>query len=66
MNFQKPATLVMDSIIDLHHDIATFLVIITTFVFYMFSYIFYFFRRSAESVSVKRQHINHNAPLEIV
>lgn len=65
MNFQKPATLVMDSIIDLHHDIATFLVIIATFVFYMFAYIVYFFRHSEEA-ETSLQHINHNAPLEIV
>lgn len=70
INFQKPATLVMDSIIDLHHDIATFLVIVSIFVFYIFSYIFYYYRWSIDrNTRIKlfpRQHINHNAPLEIV
>lgn len=72
INFQKPATLVMDSIIDLHHDIITFLVVIASVVFYMFAYIFYFFRsdpiirNGGRRLKFKRQNINHNAPLEIV
>lgn len=70
INFQKPATLVIDSLIDLHHDIFTFLVIVSIFVFYIFSYIFYHFRwsmhRNTKIIRFKRQHINHNAPLEIV
>lgn len=60
----------MDSLIDLHHDIFTFLVIVSIFVFYIFSYIFYHFRwsihRNTKIMRFKRQHINHNAPLEIV
>lgn len=62
----------MDSIIDLHHDIITFLVVIASVVFYMFAYIFYFFRsdpiirNGGRRLKFKRQNINHNAPLEIV
>jgi len=35
MNFQLPATSTMETIIDLHHDIMFFLVIIMTFVSYI-------------------------------
>jgi hypothetical protein len=35
INFQNPATLIMDGIIDLHHDIMTFLIFIVIGVGYV-------------------------------
>lgn len=35
MNFQTPATDVMERIVDLHHDIMFYLVLIITFILYM-------------------------------
>lgn len=32
MNFQTPATAIMEKIVDLHHDVMFFLVVIVTFV----------------------------------
>lgn len=63
INFQEPATLIIDSIIDLHHDVITFLVFISTFVIYMLGRIIYQFDARKRNV---HSNINHNAPLEIV
>ena len=63
INFQEPATLIMDSIIDLHHDVITFLVFITTFVIYILGRIIYQFDAQKNNARIN---INHNAPLEVV
>lgn len=41
VSFQKPATTMMEGIIDLHHDIFTFLVVIIVFVSFMLGTIFW-------------------------
>lgn len=72
--FQKPATTMMEGIIDLHHDIFTFLVIILIFVSFMMGSILY---RSQVSFNLKNLRlpvvqyqnahgITHNTTLEIV
>lgn len=74
MSFQKPATTMMEGIIDLHHDIFTFLVIILIFVSFMLGSILY---RSQVSFNLKNVRlpilqyqnahgITHNTTLEIV
>jgi len=44
INFQNPATLVMDGIIDRHHDIMTFLIFIVIGVTYVLASALYHFR----------------------
>ena len=74
ISFQKPATTMMEGIIDLHHDIFTFLVIILIFVSFLLGSILY---RSRISFDQKRSRIpvyqyqnahgiTHNTTLEIV
>jgi len=74
VSFQKPATTMMEGIIDLHHDIFTFLVIILIFVSFMMGAILY---RSQVSFNVNNLRlpvlqyqnahgITHNTTLEIV
>jgi len=70
--FQNPATLIMDGIIDLHHDIMTFLIFILIGVAYVLgSALFHFHadkngtRKFAPGQAVGR-HVNHHATLEVV
>jgi heme/copper-type cytochrome/quinol oxidase subunit 2 len=63
INFQEPATLIMDGIIDLHHDIMAFLVLISIFVIYMLVRIIYFFGAGIDDY---RSNYNHNSPLEVI
>jgi len=70
--FQNPATLIMDGIIDLHHDIMTFIVFILIGVAYVLgSSLFHFHadkkgtRKFAPGQAVGR-HVNHHATLEII
>ena len=63
--FQDPATSIMENIIDLHHDIVFFLVVIFTFVSWMLFRIILFFR--TENFFVKRSlYLTHNTFIEIV
>lgn len=77
-NFNEPATLIIDSVVDLHHDIITFLVAVSVIVIviilrmvYIFDYKYYISedgltpRRSAFNTA-KLTHINHHAPLEVI
>jgi len=74
VSFQKPATTMMEGIIDLHHDIFTFLIIVLIFVSFMLGTILY---KAQVSFNVKTlrlpvmqyQHahgITHNTTLEII
>jgi cytochrome c oxidase subunit 2 len=72
INFQNPATLVMDGIIDLHHDIMGFLIMIMAVVTYMMFAALYNYREAAGG---KREfgkhgevtrHVNHHASLEVI
>lgn len=74
LSFQKPATTMMEGIIDLHHDIFTFLVIIFVFVSFMLGTILVRYpARFKVSVSglpyakfISGHGITHNTTLEIV
>lgn len=63
----------MDSIIDLHHDIITFLVAVSVTVIVILSRIVYLFNEGRYITTHKGPlvnpgltHINHNAPLEVI
>lgn len=64
LGFQQPATLIMDAIIDLHHDIMAFLIFVSIFVVYMLLAVFDIFNiKNNQSI---RLNYNHNAPLEVI
>ena len=72
INFQNPATLVMDGVIDLHHDIMAFLILILAVVSYiLFAALFNFReisdgqREFGEDGPVTR-HVNHHGLLEVI
>ena len=62
MGFQDPATPVMQGIVDLHHDISFFLLIILLFVIWMLARTLYHFRESNNPVPEK---ILHGTTIEI-
>jgi cytochrome c oxidase subunit II len=72
INFQNPATLVMDGVIDLHHDIMAFLILIVVVVAYiLFSAVFNFREvanghREFEQFGEITRHVNHHSLLEVV
>ena len=74
VSFQKPATTMMEGIIDLHHDIFTFLVIILVFVTFMIGTVLVRYQASFVSqnarIPVMQYHnahgVTHNTTLEIV
>jgi cytochrome c oxidase subunit 2 len=63
MTFQDPASPVMEGIIDLHHDIMFYLVVIGTFVPYMLFEVYRRFNIHNNPVPVN---ITHHTTLEIV
>jgi cytochrome c oxidase subunit 1 len=64
MNFQTPATEIMEKIVDLHHDIMFFLVLIVTFVSWMLGRIIFFFKK--ENTESLRVTFSHHTLLEKV
>jgi len=74
LSFQNPATLIMDGIIDLHHDIMTFLIfIIISIIYVLFTTLYHFqindFKNNTRIVNIPfmaARHINHHATLEII
>jgi cytochrome c oxidase subunit 2 len=62
MGFQDPATPVMQGIIDLHHDICFFMVVILVFVLWMLVRTLYHFRQEKNPVPEK---IIHGTTIEI-
>lgn len=62
MNFQTPATEVMEKIVDLHHDIVFFLVVVVTFVSWTLARIVFFFKK--ENTSSLRVAFSHHTLLE--
>jgi heme/copper-type cytochrome/quinol oxidase subunit 2 len=72
INFQNPATLVMDGVIDLHHDIMAFLILIVAVVAYiLFSALFNFREavnghREFEGFGAITRHVNHHSLLEVI
>ena len=62
MGFQDPATPVMQGIIDLHHDICFFLLVILVFVIWMLARTLYHFREERNAIPEK---ILHGTTIEI-
>lgn len=62
MGFQDPATPVMQGIIDLHHDICFFLLVILVFVIWMLARTLYHFQESLNRVPEK---VLHGTTIEI-
>ena len=63
--FQDPATNIMENIIDLHHDIMFFLIIITILTSWMLTRVVYFYRTS-NLTTVRNLYTTHNTLIEIV
>jgi len=65
--FQDPATPIMENIIDLHHDILFFLIIIITLTSWIILRILFFFKHSLKNVKTKRfLFLTHHSVLEII
>jgi heme/copper-type cytochrome/quinol oxidase subunit 2 len=65
MSFQDPATITMNSLIDLHHDIMFFLILITGFV----SYFFYIIIRDFTIYKIDNKlpsDVTHNVFIEVI
>jgi cytochrome c oxidase subunit 2 len=63
--FQDPATPIMEGIIDLHHDLMFFLVVVCIFVVWMLSRILYFFINRNNEIHVPIR-FTHHTTLEVV
>jgi cytochrome c oxidase subunit 2 len=64
MSFQDPATVVMNSLIDLHHDIMFFLLLIITFVgFFMIRILQLFLFKPDDQLP---SDLTHNTFIEII
>ena len=55
----------MENIIDSHHDIAFFLVVVITFVLYMLLRIYFFFNNQ-NTKTIRSLYLTHNTFIEIV
>jgi cytochrome c oxidase subunit I len=62
INFQDPASPIMEGITDLHHDIMFFLVVVMVFVVWMIARGIYFF----DNNTTRYKQITHHTALEIV
>lgn len=63
--FQDPATTIMENIIDLHHDIVFFQIIIITLVLWMLLRIYFFFNIGNKNVK-RSLFLTHNTLIEII
>jgi cytochrome c oxidase subunit 2 len=63
--FQDPATPIMEGIIDLHHDLMFFLVVVCIFVVWMLARILYFFINRNNEIHVPIR-FTHHTTLEVV
>lgn len=63
-NFQTPASEIIEKIVDLHHDIIFFLVVIVTFVSWMLGRILFFYNK--ENKTTLRVAFSHHTTLEKV
>lgn len=64
MGFQTPATEIMEKIVDLHHDVAFFLVLIVTFVAWMLIRIIFLFNKN--NTTTLRVAFSHHTLIEKV
>jgi cytochrome c oxidase subunit 2 len=65
IGFQDPATPIMEGIIDLHHDLFFFMVVISIFVTWILSRIIYFFSIRNNEIHVPLR-FTHHTTLEVV
>jgi cytochrome c oxidase subunit 2 len=65
LTFQVPATPIMEGIIDLHHDIMAFLVLISIFVLYLLVAIVVLFSENEDSKR-NTSTVSHHTVLEII
>jgi cytochrome c oxidase subunit 2 len=65
LTFQMPATPIMEGIIDLHHDIMFFLVLISIFVLYLLVAIIVLFSED-ENSQRNTSTVSHHTILEII
>jgi cytochrome c oxidase subunit 2 len=65
IGFQDPATPIMEGIIDLHHDLFFFMVVISIFVVWVLSRIIYFFAIRNDEIHVPIR-FTHHTTLEVV
>jgi len=65
INFQTPATPIMEGLIDLHHDIMFFLVFIIVFVLYLLVVIVLMFNESSD-LTRNTSTVSHHTGLEII
>ncbi len=63
--FQDPATSIMENIIDLHHDIAFFQVVVITFVLWMLFRVYFFFNNK-NTTTIRSLYLTHNTTIEVV
>lgn len=64
LNFQNPATEIMEKLVDLHHDIVFFLIVVVTFVSWMLARTIYLYTvRNKETLRVA---FHHHTALEII
>jgi cytochrome c oxidase subunit 2 len=63
IGFQDPATANMQGIVDLHHDIVFFMIVIFTVVFWLGTKILYRFHYTNQSLP---ERINHHTNLELI
>lgn len=62
LNFQTPATTIMEKIVDLHHDLMFFIVVIVAFVSWMLGRLIYFFNTT--NTQTPRVAFSHHTLLE--
>jgi cytochrome c oxidase subunit 1 len=62
LNFQTPATEIMEKIVDLHHDLMFFIIVIVVFVSWMLGRLLYFYR--VENTETPRVAFAHHTLLE--
>jgi hypothetical protein len=64
LNFQTPATAIMEKIVDLHHDLMFFIIAIVVFVSWMLGRMLYFY--NSENTATPRVAFAHHTVLEII
>jgi cytochrome c oxidase subunit 2 len=64
MTFQEPSTKIMEGLIDLHHDIMFFLIVVAIFVLWLLLRIVHHFR--VENIYTIRSDFTHHKTLETI
>ena len=64
--FATPATAYMEAIVDLHHEICTYLIVLSVLVFWFLVRINFFFKKKKNFLPKRVPKITHNTHLEII